>query len=186
MFTFFFLPIFKRGIFEKLNRQIIGVQFKIVTKFLGITNPTAFVTLPTFAPIVRDQKKNDFWEKIIYYYSDQYERYREIEDNKPIIEWDNMLKVDSDAIYCASEHIYNTIPSQVKKSKIVRVLDHQVDFHLFDWKRVLPREIHIDKPIIGYFGSLTDSNDWDIIRYCAVNKPQWNFVFYREKEYPTT
>jgi hypothetical protein len=33
-----------------------------------------------------------------------------------------------------------------------------------------------DKPIIGYYGAISDWFDMEIVEYCAKEKPEWNFV----------
>ena len=35
----------------------------------------------------------------------------------------------------------------------------------------------ISHPIIGYYGTLTNSNDWNLIKFLAKSKPDYNFVF---------
>jgi glycosyltransferase involved in cell wall biosynthesis len=157
------------------------LQFRIVLWRLGSEERVAFVTLPTFAPLVRRAKEAGLFEKTIYYYSDQYDKYREIRNPGPIRAWNRMLQEDATAIYCASSAILESISENIKARKIARVINHQVDFDLFDYKQIQKEPITINKPIIGYFGSLTDSNDWEMIEYAAKNKPEWNFVFIGKK-----
>lgn len=181
IYSFFFLPIFKRGISEYFNRLLISCQIAIVFNRLKISKAVCFVTSPTFSLIIDQLKANGRINPIIYYYSDKYYMFREIKNRKPIMEWDESLRKIADAIYCASEDIYKAIPENHKKEKPVKVIEHQVDFNMFDYKKINPKKIKLRKPIIGYYGSLTDSNDWDIIRYVAQRRPEWNFVFIGNK-----
>ena len=181
IYSFFFLPVFKKGFFEKLNNLLISWQMRYVLQRLKINKAICFATLPTFAPCITLLKSIGRISPIIYYYSDQYSLYREIKDRKAIIEWDQSLQEMADVIYCASEDIYKTIPEKYKKEKPVKLIEHQVDFDLFDYNKVTPQKLDLKWPIIGYFGSLTDSNDWDIIRYVAQRQPEWNFVFIGQK-----
>jgi len=179
--SFTFLPVYKRGFLEKINKALILAQLKIAMHFLGIREAISLATLPTFAPVIRSLKKSGRLIPVIYYYTDQYDQYREIRDRRPIVEWDRMLREDALSIYCASEPIFNNISREFKKKKVVKVLEHQVEFELFDYQRIVKQNLPVKKPIIGYFGSLTDSNDWDIIRYVAQRRPEWNFVFIGHK-----
>jgi glycosyltransferase involved in cell wall biosynthesis len=40
----------------------------------------------------------------------------------------------------------------------------------------------ISYPRIGYYGSLSDSNDWGLIKHCAEKRPEYQFVFIGRKE----
>jgi glycosyltransferase involved in cell wall biosynthesis len=173
--------VFKRNWIEHLNTLLIRLQVQSVLEKFNIFHPLVLVTLPTFAPLTRYLKATGRLGPVIYYYSDRYECYREIKDPAPIIAWDKMLQEDADAIYCASQTIYDGIPEHIRQSKPVRVVDHQVDFDHFDGSNITPTKLSIQRPIIGYFGSLSDSNDWDMIAYAAVNQPDWQFVFIGKK-----
>ena len=182
VYTFVFLPVFKRGLAERINTMFVNFQIGIVMRRLGIGNAVGFVTLPTFAPMVSKMKKKGRFDCLIYYYSDQYDHYREIRDRGPILEWDAMLQEDADAIYCASQAILDNVAESVRKKKIARVIDHQVDFDAFDYTRLKTTPLDIAPPVIGYFGSLTDSNDWEMIKYAAARHAEWNFVFIGRKK----
>ena len=177
----FFIPIFKRGVYERINTLLIGFQLSVLMKILNFEKAICFATTPSFASVIRSLVRRKILIRVIYYYSDQYDQYREIRNRGPIIEWNRMLEDDADAIYCASQRIFDNIPDSYKRSKVVKVMEHQVDFALFDYKKVTPKTLNIERPIIGYFGSLTDSNDWDMIRYAAMQRPEWNFVFIGHK-----
>jgi glycosyltransferase involved in cell wall biosynthesis len=179
--SFVYLPVFKPGWYEKLNTLVIKGQLSISMRLLKIEKAVCFATLPSFASIIHSLKNSGVIEPVIYYYSDQYDRYREITDRQTIIEWDRILRNDADAIYCASEKILDNIPEENKRNKTVKVIDHQLEFDKFDYKKVVQKDLNINKPIIGYFSSLTDSNDWEIIRYVASRRPEWNFVFIGNK-----
>lgn len=181
VFTFVFLPVFSQGWAERVNRRLIGAQMSILLLRLGIKQAVGFVTLPTFAPVVRALKNAGRLHPIVYYYSDQYDKYREIRDPAPIIAWDRMLQEDADAIYCASARILEHVGEHIRRAKPVRVVDHQVDFDAFDYTRIDPVSVDVGKPIIGYFGSLTDSNDWEMIEFAARARPHWSFVFVGKK-----
>ena len=115
-----------------------------------------------------------------------YTTYRELKGkNKEYVEkLDETLFINSDIILCASKMIYETLKS--KSTKELFYLPHQVSFQLFQKaskESSIPFDLQqIKKPVIGYYGTLTDSNDWDIIEYCAKLRPQYNFVFVGRKE----
>jgi glycosyltransferase involved in cell wall biosynthesis len=181
VFTPFFLPVFSIGVLEKINTCLMYLQLRLVLWRIDSIGRVAFVTLPTFGPLVKAAHRARLFEKVIYYYSDQYDKYREIRDSEPIMIWDQMLREVADAIYCASQAILDSVAPEFRESKIVRVLSHQVDFDLFDYQNIEAMHNQWGSPIIGYFGSLTDSNDWEIIQYAATVRENWQFVFIGRK-----
>lgn len=176
-----FVPLYKKGFAERLNTTLVYGQLRLLCKAVKAKQLNLFVTLPSFAPLVRRLQARKLAGKVIYYYSDLYNEYREIRDRETINAWDQELQASADSIYCASKTILKSIPEEIRSRKIVRVVDHQVDFDRFDYLKLQPSPLSIPRPIIGYFGTLTDSNDWDMIEYAALSKPEWSFVFVGRK-----
>ncbi|MEH6591100.1 MAG: glycosyltransferase, partial [Halioglobus sp.] len=50
-----------------------------------------------------------------------------------------------------------------------------------DYQVIQASEQKWKSPVIGYFGSITDSNDWDMIEHAALERPEWQFVFIGKK-----
>jgi glycosyltransferase involved in cell wall biosynthesis len=118
---------------------------------------------------------------VVYYYSDKYDAYREITRKAAAQEMDRALLDRADAVFCCSRKLYERARSLRDRAFY---LPHQVDFTRFASApaRPLPKDLEgIRSPILGYFGSLTDSNNWDLIRYAAKERPQYSFVFIGER-----
>lgn len=182
--TFVTIPYFKKGKLQTFNAFLLEIQTKLVCKYLGIENPLLFYTSPMFANTL-GSIRNSF---SVYYYSDLYTEYREFnEDNKALVEeFDCKLRTNVDLIMCASKKISDNISS--KTSKKVIYFPHQVDYDFFhNNPGLIPDDIKdIKKPIVGYYGTLSDSNNWDIISHCVINRPQYNFVFIGRKDIADT
>ena len=183
--TFVIIPYFKKGRIQKFNGFLLKFQLNIIAKRLGIKQPLLFYTSPVFANTI-DMIKSQF---AVYYYSDQYTAYREFDDEtrKYTEQLDKKLYENVDLVMCASQQIYDNVVD--KTSKKVVYFPHQVDYNLFANNKTgdsLPDIDGIKKPIIGYYGTLTDSNDWQIIKYCAEQRPDYNFVFIGRKDIENT
>ena len=178
--TFLTIPYFKAGKIQRTNSLLLKLQTRLACAWLKIDNPLLFYSSPIFANTL-GSIKNSF---SVYYYSDQYTEYREFSaETKLFTETlDRKLYENVDLIMCASQKIYDNVAA--KTSKKVVYFPHQVDYnHFHNSIAEIPQDIQqIDKPIVGYYGSLSDSNDWEIIRYCATNRPQYNFVFIGRKD----
>ena len=181
VFTPFIIPSFKKGKIQTLNNLLVQIQIKMIQFILKIKNPILFYTSPLYANTLDFIKSSS----TIYYYSDKYTHFRELSDeNKEfLISLDEKLYKNVNLILCASMLLYNDLKS--KTNVEVRYFPHQVDFEFFNKyeKNHVPEDIkNIPKPIIGYYGTLTPSNDWELIEYLALKRPDYNFVLIGRKE----
>jgi len=186
VFTPFQLPIFKQSKILVFNRLILNFQLSICKFYLKISHPIALYTTPTFASMVN----HDSARRRIYYYSDQYTLYRElsISEKEWMEERDSVLQRAADIVICCSQKIYDNVAQFVSTEKLV-YFPHRVDFNKFNNvdKHDLPKELsNIPSPRIGYYGSLSDSNDWEIIKYCAELRPNFQFIFIGKKNIANT
>lgn len=182
IYTPFLIPKFKEGYIFSLNKFLLKLQLRILTAILKIRNPLIFFTTPAFGYALDFINR----EKSIYYLTDQYVLYRELTDgNKNYLEkLDKKLFTSCDIILCSSSKIYSDMKS--KREKSVYYFPHKVDYKFFQITKNhadMPEDLkNINRPVIGYYGTLTDSNDWDILEYCINNRPNYNFVFIGQKD----
>lgn len=168
------LPLFGNRHLEKWNDRWLWLQIRLAYLLLGLRRPLAFVCMPTFAGVAERLPR----EGLIYYYTDKYDAYRDISARASIQARDRRLLEIADVVLCASQPIIDSLP--VARPH-VHHLPHAVDFQRFQAAladdRAAPADIAtIPRPRIGYFGSLTDSNDLEMIHHAAVNDPSLQFV----------
>ncbi len=168
------LPLFGNPVIERLNDRWLVFQIRLAYRILGFRRPLNLVCMPSFAGAVARLPRS----RLIYYYTDKYDAYRDIKDRDAIRARDQALFADADLVLCASQKIHAGLRD---KRPGVHYLPHAVDAERF--RRVLeadttipPDLADIPSPRIGYFGSLTDSNDIETIRYCAQSDPTLQFV----------
>ncbi len=169
------LPLFGNPVLERINDRWLWLQIRLAYLFLGIRAPLAFVCMPTFAPVVAKLPR----EGLIYYYTDRYDQYRDIKAPETIRSRDLDLLTSADLVLCASRLIMKSLPIDRPH---VRYLPHAVDFARFqaalEQDTPPPADLAgIPRPRIGYFGSLSDSIDMEMVRYAAEKDPDLQFVF---------
>ncbi|MCB9207170.1 MAG: glycosyltransferase [Ignavibacteriales bacterium] len=175
VYTPFLIPKFSKGFLQIVNLFLLKFQVSILKIFLSLKKPLFFITTPMFGDALKISHS-----KSIYYYSDKYTSYRELSaENKKYMEnLDKQLYQNADLICCASKNIYNDIKKLTVQPVIY--IPHVVNFKYFNdalGDKYIPKDIiDISKPIVGYYGTLTKSTDWEIIEYCVKERPNYNYV----------
>jgi len=169
------IPLFKGSLVKKINENFLWYQIKLFIFLLGLKNPHFFISSPSFG-ILSTRIKNFF---CIYYYSDLYISHREIKYKSDMEDLDKRLLGISSLVYCCSKKICEVVQKEYRNAKY---LPHSVDREHFTKSFIKPEELkNIKSPIIGYYGTLSDSNDWEIIDYLSLQRPDYSFVFIGKK-----
>ncbi len=169
------IPIFHGKLIKKINSDVLWLQIKFFVFVLRLKNPHFFISSPSFG--ILSEKISKYY--CIYYYSDLYTSDREIKFKSEMEILDKKLFSLSKLVYCCSEKICETIGGNGKEPQY---LPHSVDVNHFSKSYERPEALSkIQSPIIGYYGSVSDSNDWEIIDYITSERPNYNFVFVGKK-----
>ncbi len=168
------LPLFGNKTIEKWNDRWLSIQLRLAYRRLGFRQPLVVTCMPAFAGVIASLPRTG----LIYYYTDKYDAYRDITARDAILARDRQLFQAADVVFCASRKVYTTL---VDQRAGVHYLPHAVDFDHFQRAvehpgPVPPDLATIPHPRVGYFGSLTDSNDQELIRYAAQEDPGLQFV----------
>jgi len=168
------LPLFGNEYLAKATDRLIEFQLRLAMRILDIQRPLVFASIPSYASaIVRLPHSG-----LIYYYSDKYTSYDDISAQSELEKRDRMLFNAADAVFCASEMITEELKG---KRSSVHYLPHAVDFDRFNsgLERCddIPEDMEsIPQPRIGYYGSLAENNDQDMIVHAATEDPTLQFV----------
>ena len=169
------IPSFKSKLFQSVNRKMLWLQISICARIIGIRNPIYFVSSPSFG-ILHEKLRGS---AVIYYYSDLYTTHREVIHKAETEYLDSKIREVSVLVYGASTEICRRIAEVDKR---IRYLPHAVDLQHFQEAPKDPDPFSgIPRPIIGYYGQLNVGNDWDILKYCAQERPKYSFVFIGKK-----
>ncbi len=156
-----FLPYTENENIEKINFILIRLQIKFVLYFLQIQNADLFCTSPIDAYKIFDISKIRIY---IHYFADKYTDYREA--SKVIKEKMNKIEKSiierANIVMCSSKQIKQKLND--KYNIVVEYLPHGVDFaHFQKYENTYLDFTRYKRPIIGYFGSLTNANDKDVL-----------------------
>jgi glycosyltransferase involved in cell wall biosynthesis len=178
----FYIPLFSlTGM--KINRLLVSFQIRILLRLLKLKSPfsfnssfTAWYALPVLKRF-----------PMVFHFADKISSFREIstipERRKILIEMELDLIKASNLVTCSSRKIFEYVSQQAgAEAHKVTYLPHGIDAAKFrDALKApgpLPDDLKsIPKPIAGYFGSLTQTNDKETFYYAARQCPDWAFVF---------
>jgi len=164
-----FFDILKDKFNESLVSNII-LSIKEAKKDLKL-DAISFVEFPTWSPLVIELKKElDF--KIIFDCLDEYTGFSNVIKEREMEE--KILLENSDFVTCSSLHLYE------KNQKFTSNLLYLPNAGEFDHFNKTPSQILLQnykKPIIGYFGSIADWFDNELIEYVAKKRPDYTFIF---------
>jgi glycosyltransferase involved in cell wall biosynthesis len=173
VFSPVFLPLQGRYIVDKLNNISLKAQIKIVCRLIGMTKPVLWIENPRAADML------DWFDSqiIVYHVSDLFAESRYIDNKQKLREREKAVTDKSDLVICVSRSLFELKSDQ--KDNVV-YLPHGVDVDLFrqaDENNVCLEEVAgIPKPIVGYFGTMSASNDIDLLFFCASQLPEVSFV----------
>jgi len=176
-----YLPLYKGpGFF--INRVALTLQVLVLRLLLGMRRPlvmgsafTAWFGLPAVRGL-----------PFVFHFADKISAFREVSDvpeRRRILEdMEREIVRAADLCTCSSraiqEHVASVAGAEATKAVL---LPHAVKAHAFlqeDAPRALPRELaDLPRPIAGYFGSLTQTNDQATFLHAARALPDWSFVF---------
>lgn len=170
------IPLFEGNFVKIVNAKLLWIQIKLVSFLIGIKGKYYFISSPSFG-VISSKLKNSF---VVYYYSDLYTSFRELKQNNNMEELDTNLVSIAKIVYGASKKICDNLNARGIKAKY---LPHAVDSaHFENPNEFIPDSMkEIRRPIIGYYGTITDSNDWDLIDYLSEQRPNYSFVFIGKK-----
>lgn len=167
--TPFFFDIYK----DELTPTLIQTLSKTMEELQNELKIDAFcfVQFPTWYKLVLEFQKL-FGFKIIFDVLDDFSAFPNIKKN--ITQNEEELLKHSDLVISTSNSI---LQKTQKFSNNTLFLPNACDFKHFSnpiSENVLK---NFNKPIIGYFGSIAEWFDTDLVEYIAKKRPQWTFVF---------
>lgn len=170
------IPVFGSIRIKAANQMLLKFQIKLAFLLVGwwraipiviSMTPAAGLLLPGF------KRKS-----AIYYLCDKFDTFRDIAGSDQITALDKIVAEESDVLICVSKAIQS---AYIKNHSCAEYVPHGANIELFNRaatsKLKCPEELDgINGPIIGYFGSITESNDKEILEHIAKERPQWNIV----------
>jgi len=143
-------PFYGSATARKVNRTLVRVQVRVVSRWLGIRNPVQMVTIPTAWEVVRPMRSR----AVVFNRSDKHSAFGEVDG--PYVEClERQLLTNSDAVVYVS-HALMDEEARIT-GKRAHFLDHGVDLDHFRRRpnEEIPSDLtRIPGPRIGFFGSI--------------------------------
>lgn len=163
---------------QGINERLLSWQIRFAMRVIGWRDekPVVISSTPAAAlvlPALKGQVK-----ATVYYLCDKFDKFRDISGSDRISALDREMVSIADLLVCVSQEIQAAYSGHHPRCHYV---PHGSNFELFHRAVTddlpLPDDMRgIGKPVVGYFGSVTESNDKDILEAIASRHPEWNVV----------
>ncbi|MDX1738602.1 MAG: glycosyltransferase family 1 protein [Alphaproteobacteria bacterium] len=148
-----------------LNKFILARQISGHLRTLDMGRPICWTSLPTAVDVL-DQFSP---RAIVYYCGDDFGALAGV-DHQPVLACEKRLIEKADLIIAASELLGSRFPA----NKTV-ILPHGVDFELFFNESQKACEEKRVQKVAGFYGSIADWVDVELLRDTAAKLPDWRF-----------
>lgn len=167
------IPAPKSSLARFCAATLLREQLRPKIKELGLYKPILWASLPTAADVVGQLNES----AVIYYCGDDFSGLAGV-DHDTIAQHEKKLIEKSDLIIAPSDALILKFPKDR-----TRKLSHGVDFSLFEQSCGRADDLpHDDKPIAGFYGSLSSWLHVELIHEVMSSMPHWNFVFIGKEE----
>lgn len=165
------INIYKDALDESTREKIL-IAFNKLRNDFKIQEAVCFVDYPFWRTIALDLK-GKFWWKIVYDCMDNHIGFSGTSEQIP--QEEARLSQESDLIIATSNLLFEERCLQSSKCILVK---NGTDFEHFNIKpSIIPKELKkLSKPVMGYYGAISDYFDCELIGALATAKADWNFV----------
>ena len=164
------LPAPKGGFSRFIAATLLAHQLRAQIKRHQLTRPILWISLPTAVDIIGRLNES----AIVYYCCDDFSALAGV-DHETVNQREQQLAEQADLILTSSKVLRAKF-----KGKVVVTVEHGVDYQLFSTPVQRAAELPTDKPIAGYYGSISSWLDLELLQQTINQLPQWNFVFIGE------
>lgn len=166
--TLLTIPAPSSHIARWLAKQMLSLQLKRKAAQLGMNDPVLWSSLPTTSDLL---DSFPLWRSI-YYCGDDFSSLAGV-DHQTVTTHESKLVQQADCVLVASERLIQKFPG--KKTHFV---PHGVDLELFSQPCSRAHDLPNDyQHVCGFYGSLSQWLDYEMIEIVARQLPQWAFVF---------
>ncbi|MGI3103312.1 glycosyltransferase [Vibrio alginolyticus] len=162
------IPAPNSALARKVAAKIMKLQLNKQLQTLGFDKPVFWTSLPTAADVCTEMNSRG----LIYYCGDDFSALAGV-DHDTVTKHERTLVNAANVIFTASETLSTKFPS----GKTV-TLPHGVDFSLFSEPAPKAEDFpNNGRKVLGFYGSLSEWLDYDLIAQVADQAPNWDLVF---------
>ena len=115
-------------------------------------------------------------DKLIYYCGDDFSSLAGV-DHKMVESFEKALITKADRIFVISDKLMRKMPAHK-----TQLLEHGVDFNLFNKPKAKADELLGKDNVIGFYGSISSWLDVDLLEFCVKNRPEYQFILVGQVE----
>ncbi len=158
---------------DALNRLFGQLMIKRAARHLGFRKPVYWFVVP-HASVALDNDPSNF---SVYYCVDDFASFPGVDADR-IRQLDDTLTRRATQLFVAAEKL---IPAKRELNPTATLAPHGVDVDLFGSAMDPDLELadgakNLKHPVIGYFGSISEWTDLDLISFLADARPDWTIV----------
>ncbi|MBS9925407.1 glycosyltransferase [Vibrio alginolyticus] len=168
------IPAPSSALARKVAAKMMKHQLNKQLQALGFDKPVFWTSLPTAADLCAEMNPRG----LIYYCGDDFSALAGV-DHDTVAKHERTLVNAASVIFTASETLSTKFPS----GKTV-TLPHGVDFSLFSEPAPKAEDFpNNGRKVLGFYGSLSEWLDYDLIAQVADQAPDWDLVFIGPNEF---
>lgn len=149
-----------------INARLLRSQIGAHLRRRSFHRPIFWTSLPTALPAVGGLGER----AVVYYCGDDFGALAGV-DHAPVVDMERDLVVRADLVIAASEALAARFP----RHKTL-LLPHGADVEMFARALTPAPDLPLDRPTAGFYGSISDWIDVDLIARSARRLPSWDFI----------
>ncbi|OEF05649.1 glycosyltransferase [Vibrio genomosp. F10] len=167
------IPAPQSRVARKIAKSLMLRQLKPILTKATLHHPVLWCSLPTAADLCGHLGES----AVVYYCGDDFSSLAGV-DHKTVSEHEAKLISKADMIFAASEEMVSRFPEHK-----THFIPHGVDAHLFATPAPRAQDLpNRGRPIAGFYGSLSNWLDYDMLEQVVNHNQDWDFVFIGPQE----
>lgn len=166
-----YIPLLSIQWVRKINRMLLNKLLNQVANVSSDQRAVIWISLPNAVDALYDLDKTPLNDPaVIYYCCDDFSALNGV-DHDAVTVFERELASQAGVIVATSDELVAKFPSEK-----THMIPHGVDTELFYQPVPRAEDLPSDKPIAGFYGSIADWIDIQLLTEVAKRLPNWNFV----------
>jgi len=162
------LPVPRTRLARRIASGMLARQIRPLAQQMGLQSPVLWTSLPTAVDVAGQLGES----ALLYYCGDDFGALAGV-DHATVSRREVELAGKADLILAASDRLAERFPAAR-----TRLLPHGVDHALFATPCPRAPDLPDDgRPVAGFYGSISEWIDIELLVACAQRLPHWHFVF---------
>jgi hypothetical protein len=167
------LPLPHSATASAFNRQILRATLRLIRRKLGMANFQLWTFLPNIGEYIGTLGESS----VVYYCADEWSKFNYV-DGEKIAAAEKQLCQRANIVFATAQSL---VDSKRPYNPHTYLASHGVDHALFasalDPRTVVPPEIaRLPRPVLGFYGTIQDWIDFDLLIFLARRHPEWSIV----------